>query len=178
MESLKIEVFSARELTCSIRGEILTLCTDAYEEDFAPYLDLLGSAVHVLVRLNGKLVSHAAWVERELRASNLTRPLKSAYIEAVATPVALQRRGYGSAAHAAIPPLLGSFDIAALSPSEGSFYSRLGWEHWEGRLEYRRGVQTFATPDEEVMVLRLPGTPASLDTRATLSVDWREGDVW
>jgi len=178
VESLKIEVVPARELPRSIRREILTLCTDAYEEDFTPYLDLLGSAVHVLVKLNGMLVSHAAWVERELRVSNLATPLKSAYVEAVATPVALQRRGYGSAALSAIPPLLGSFDIAALSPSEGRFYSRLGWERWEGKLEYKRRSQTFATPDEEVMVLRLPRTPPSLDTRATLSVDWREGDVW
>ncbi len=94
---MEIEVVPALELAPGVRSEILALCTDAYEEDFTPYLNLLGSAVHVLVRLNGALVSHAAWVERELRASNLARPLKAAYVEAVATPIALQRRGYGSA---------------------------------------------------------------------------------
>jgi len=34
-----------------------------------------------------------------------------------------------------------------------------------------------ATPDEEVMVLRLPGSPL-LDLDASLAVDWRPGEVW
>jgi hypothetical protein len=34
------------------------------------------------------------------------------------------------------------------------------------------------TPDEQVMVLRLPRTPAGLSLDAPLSAEWREGEFW
>jgi hypothetical protein len=33
------------------------------------------------------------------------------------------------------------------------------------------------TPEERVMILRLPGTPV-LDDTQTLSVEWRPGEAW
>ena len=115
---------------------------------------------------------------RELRADNLRHPLRAAYVEAVAVPATLQGRGYGSRVLAAVPPLLGEFDIGALSPSEVPFYRRLGWEPWRGPLAYRQGAAEVATPDEEVMILRLPRTPDTLDLSARLVTDWWPGDVW
>ena len=35
-----------------------------------------------------------------------------------------------------------------------------------------------ATPDETVMILRLPGTPTDLDLDAALSAEWRRGEPW
>lgn len=178
MQQVQIEVLTAASLGESLRADILSLCSDAYEEDFGPCLDLLSDAVHVLARVQGRLVAHAAWVERELRAANLALPLRAAYVEAVAVPIALQGRGYGTEVLAAIPPLLGEFDIAALSPSEAPYYERLGWELWRGPLTYMHGADEIATPEEEVMILRLPKTPAALNLSAGLSTDWRAGDVW
>lgn len=178
MSPSPIEVISAAELDASVRAEILALCSDAYEEDFAPYLDLLSQAVHVLLRVDGKLVGHAAWVARQLHVENLDMPLRAAYVEAVAVPTALQGRGYGRTVLAALPPLLGEFDIAALSPSEVPFYERLGWELWQGPLSYLLDDAEFIVPDEEVMIYRLAKTPAALDTSDTLSAEWRPGDVW
>jgi hypothetical protein len=34
------------------------------------------------------------------------------------------------------------------------------------------------TPEEDVMIHRLPRTPAHLDLAAELETDWRDGDVW
>ncbi len=175
---MQIDVIRSQVLSPFQRENILSLCSDAYEEDFTRNLEILGDAVHLLGSVGGKLVAHAAWVPRELRASNLAGPMHAAYVEAVAVPTALQRRDYGRQIMAAIPPLLGAYDIGALSPSEAPFYARLGWELWRGPLSYRHDSQLIATPEEEVMILRLPRTPAALDLTAGLSTDWRAGDVW
>ncbi len=173
-----IEVVSSTAVPAAVRQSLLALCSDAYDEDFTAYLQLLSPAVHVFGWLEGELVSHAAWVERALHVDD-ARTLKSAYIEAVATHPRYQRRGYASAVLASIPPLLGEFDLAALAPSHASFYARLGWEQWQGPLTYLdpSGVE-FPTPEEEVMIYRLPRTPASLNLRSKLTTQWRPIEVW
>jgi GNAT superfamily N-acetyltransferase len=160
------------------REELLSLCTRAYGEDFSSYLRLLSPAVHVLAYVDGKLVSHAAWVERQLHAEHVG-PLRTAYVEAVATLPDHQGEGYASAVLSKIPSLVGDFALAALSPSDQGYYRRLGWELWEGPLSYRSPTGAeIPTPEEQVMIYRLPLTPVSLDLRARLSTDWRPGEVW
>lgn len=178
--ALQFEAVPAAALDRTTRAEILAVCSDAYEEDFAAYLELLAGAVHVLGRLDGALVAHAAWVERPLYASNLATPLRAAYVEAVAVPTALQGRGHGTQVLAALPPRLEDYDIAALSPSEPGFYARLGWETWRGPLWYREAGTGAEVPtlEEEIMVLRLPKTPTTLDLSARLGIDWRPLEVW
>ncbi|WP_390349730.1 GNAT family N-acetyltransferase [Variovorax boronicumulans] len=178
MEIPSIQVLKHAELTSTIKGRILALCSDAYEEDFAPHFELLHAATHVLAMVRGEVVSHAAWVPRQLRLSAKRIPLSCAYVEAVATPIRLQRRGLGSMVLRAIDQLLDTYDIAALSPSEPRFYARLGWEMWRGPLYYLKGDERVHTPDEEVMIRRLRRSPAYLDLRQELESDWREGDVW
>jgi GNAT superfamily N-acetyltransferase len=176
--ALQLEVVPAAALDGATRAEILAVCSDAYEEEFSAYLELLAGAVHVLGRHDGALVAHAAWVERPLYAGNLVAPLRAAYVEAVAVPTALQGRGHGTQVLAALPPLLEDYDIAALSPSEAGFYARLGWETWRGALWYRDGDAEVPTPEEEIMILRLPKTPTTLDLSARLGIDWRPLEVW
>lgn len=174
---LSISIVKAPNLSSKQRKEILDVCSRAYEEDFSPYLALLGDATHLLAYLDAELVSHVAWIPRELRLQG-KRPLHTAYVEAVATVPEHQRKGYGSAVLTAIPPLVGEFDIAALSPSEAPYYAKLGWILWKGPLAYLHDAQEIATPDEEVMVYRLPKTPQELDINAKLVTDWRPGEVW
>lgn len=102
----------------------------------------------------------------------------AAYEEAVATLPSMQRRGYARALMRAVPPLLTEHAIALLSPSEEAFYARFGWARWPGPLSYRDGGSVIETPEEEVMNLRLPQTPADLDDRAAIACDWRPGEVW
>jgi len=173
-----LQVVQHADLTAQHRSEIVALCSDAYEEDFAPYFRLLSGATHVLAIESSRIVSHAAWLPRLLRVGRMRLPLSCAYVEAVATPIALQRKGLGTLVLRAIPPLLDGYDVAALSPSNPAFYMRAGWEMCAGRLFYLEGDRRFACEREEVMIHRLPRTPASLDLSADLECDWREGDVW
>lgn len=175
---LQIAVVPSAAVLGALYDELLALCSRAYDEDFAAYLEMISPATHLLARLDGALVSHAAWVERELRVEHLG-PLRTAYVEAVATLPERQGRGYASALLARIPALVGDFDLAALSPSDAGFYRRLGWEMWQGPLSYvaPSGAE-IPTPEEQVMIYRLPRTPATLDLRAKLSTDWRPLEVW
>lgn len=173
-----LHVIHHADLTAALADEILALCSDAYEEDFTPSFRLLGGATHVLAMESGRLLAHAAWVRRQLRWGGSRRPLSCAYLEAVATPVALQRRGLGTLVLGAIPPLLKSFDLAALSPSEPEFYARSGWEMWRGELFYAHEGRRIRCEDEQVMIHRLPRTPFGLDVGDELEADWRDGDIW
>lgn len=172
------EICRSEMLSSSARNELLDLCSRAYEEDFSAYLRLLDPAVHLFARCDGMLVSHVAWVERPLMARGVGR-LRCAYVEAVATAPEHRGRGFATALMARIPSLVGEFDIAALSPSDDRFYRRLGWEMWLGPLSYLEpSGQEVPTPEEQVMIYRLPRTPASLDTHAKLSTTWRPLEVW
>ncbi|MDX2006306.1 MAG: GNAT family N-acetyltransferase [Meiothermus sp.] len=177
MPELSFEVVTGEALSTGVRAEILNLCSSAYNEDFSAHLELLTKPVHVFARLGGRMVSHAAWVERHLQPDGLGL-LRTAYVEAVATLPEAQGKGYASAILSEIPGLVSDFDLAALSPSDPAFYRRLGWELWQGPLLIRRDAGLVPTPDEVVMIRRLPGTPAALNTRVRLSAEWRPGEVW
>lgn len=177
-QELQIELVPSHRLDSALREEIVSLCSLAYEEDFAAYFQLLSPAVHALGRSNGTLVAHLAWVERELRVAGLG-PLRSAYIEAVATLPEHRRRGYASTLLTHIPAWVHEFDLAALSPSDDRFYARLGWELWQGPLSYLApNGEEIDTPQEQAMIYRLPRTPASLDLHAKLTTHWRAIEVW
>lgn len=175
---LQVTLVPSAAVHGKLYDELLSLCSRAYEEDFTEYLKLLSPGMHLLARLDGELVSHVAWVERELRVAGLG-PLRTAYVEAVATLPERQGRGYASALLERIPSLVADFDLAALSPSDEGFYRRLGWVTWEGPLSYRdpAGAEV-STPEEQIMIHRLPRTPAALDLRAGVSTDWRPLEVW
>jgi aminoglycoside 2'-N-acetyltransferase I len=165
------EALSAEDL-----DEVCALCSEAYGEDFAPLLERVGPGVHLLGRRKGNLVSHVMWVTRMLEPASLA-PLRTAYIEAVATAPAFQKRGYATDLMRRLEREIQEFDLAALSPSDEPFYQRLGWETWRGPLFIRRGRVLELTPGENVMILRLPGTPA-LDLDEPLSAEWRRGELW
>ena len=92
-----------------------------------------------------------------------------------------QGRGYASAVLRTVAAQIAldgaPYDVGALSPSDPAFYARLGWELWGGPLSVRLPEGDIATPDEEIMVLRLKATD-DLDVTQPLATNWREGDVW
>jgi hypothetical protein len=48
---------------------------------------------------------------------------------------------------------------------------------WHGPLAIRTEHALLDTPDEEVMILRLAGTPP-LDVYTRLTAEWRQGELW
>jgi aminoglycoside 2'-N-acetyltransferase I len=133
---------------------------------------------HFLIERDGRIVSHAAVVERELHVGGT--PLRTGYVEAVATHPDQQRQGLGTAVmREASDHMRATFELGALGTGEHAFYERLGWATWQGRAYLRTPDGPERTPDEEgfIMVLRTPSTPA-LDLEASISCDWRPGDAW
>lgn len=170
------EVIAASALTSTQRQTILELCSAAYAEDFRPFLDLMADATHVIASLDGQWVSHAAWVTRWLQPAG--QPLlRTAYVEAVATLPAYQGRGLGSAVLRQLAAAITDFDLGGLSPSDPAYYARLGWVLWQGPLAIRTAQGLLDTPSEQVMILRLPRTPALAPT-SLLTAEWREGELW
>ncbi len=172
------------ELSASDLAAIRTLMYVAFasedeEERFADsdWEHALGG-VHVLAELNRAIVGHASVVERVLEVDG--RPVRTGYVEAVATAPALQGHGIGTRVMRAANELIReTCELGALGTGEHGFYERLGWQVWQGPLFVRTPVGEERTPEEEggILVLTTPST-GPLDLGARLSCDWREGDVW
>jgi aminoglycoside 2'-N-acetyltransferase I len=174
---MQVDYIETAALVGDQRRAVLALCRAAYDEDLERYLADVGPGLHALARLDDMLVAHAMIVRRQLETAG--RVLQTAYVELVATHPSAQRRGHGSAVLQALAGQMDAYDIGALSPSDHRFYARLGWELWRGPLFVRTDDGVVPSPpDEQVMVLRLPRTPADLDVHAPLSVEWRPGEVW
>ena len=176
-----MDVAAASALSRAVRHEIITLCETAYHEDFSHLFEQLPGAVHVLARgEDGPLLSHAEFVPRWLRTAG--HEMRTAYVEAVATAPGHQRRGLATAVLQRLGEVVAAdpaWQLAALSPSDAAFYERRGWELWRGPLAIRRDGRLEPTPDDEqVMIQRLPRTPATIDTTALLTAEWREGELW
>ena len=133
--------------------------------------------LHVLAVENG-IVSHAAVVERLLTAAD--RPLRTGYVEGVATAPAHQGRGHASTVMREICKLIReNYELGGLSTGLPDFYARFGWQMWRGPTYTSSpgGPQRTADEDGGVMVLRTKATQ-QLETTLPLMCEWRSGDVW
>lgn len=175
-EGLTLTCVAAADLSQPERAEIVALCTVAYDEDFSDMFDVFPGSSHVLARLDGQLVSHAAWVTRWLQPEGLP-VLRTAFVEAVATAPEHQGKGFASAVLRDLATRVMDYELGALSSSDAAFYERLGWELWRGPLGIRTDPGIQPTPGEEAMILRLPKTPP-LDLNRGLTAEWRVGELW
>jgi aminoglycoside 2'-N-acetyltransferase I len=133
---------------------------------------------HFLCVVDGRVRSHVSVVERTLEADG--RPLRTGYVEAVATLPSDRGRGYaGSLLREATELIVGRDELGALGTDLFDFYRRWGWERWRGRLAVRTADGPVRTPSEEgfVMVRRTRATPA-IDLGGLLTCEPRSGDVW
>jgi aminoglycoside 2'-N-acetyltransferase I len=134
--------------------------------------------MHFVLDHDGVIVAHASVVERELHVGG--RPVRTGYVEAVATAPDRQGAGLGSRIMADVTAYIRDrFELGALGTGRHSFYARLGWQAWTGRSFVRTPDGPRRTPDEDgyILVLRTPSSPP-LDLSASISCDWRRGDVW
>jgi aminoglycoside 2'-N-acetyltransferase I len=134
--------------------------------------------VHFVLDIARDIVAHAAVVERELHVDG--RALRTGYVEAVAVAPDRQGAGLGSLLMDDATSYIGDrFELGALGTGSHRFYERLGWRTWSGPSSVRTADGARPTPDEDgyIMVLRTPSSPP-LDPAASISCDWRPGDVW
>lgn len=134
--------------------------------------------VHFVLDLNGDVIAHASVVERELHIDG--HPLRTGYVEAVATAPDRQGAGFGSLVMADVTAYIRDrFELGALGTGRHRFYERLGWLTWTGPSFVRTADGPRRTPDEDGHILVFP-TPSSppIDLAAPISCDWRSGDVW
>ena len=60
----KLVTVSSNEITQAQTAEVIALCSDVFQMDYAFYMNLGLYRVHVLGYEDGYLVSHALWLER------------------------------------------------------------------------------------------------------------------
>jgi len=133
---------------------------------------------HVIATEGGATVAHAAVVPRALVAAG--RPMRTGYVEGVATAPSRMGEGLGSLVVSKITSLVrDEFELGALSTGRHHFYEHLGWERWRGPTFVRQGEELIRTEDDDdgIMVLRF-GPSQNLDLTASLSCESRSGDAW
>lgn len=151
----------------------------AFEGDFDDHdwEHALGG-VHAVVCDGDAVVAHASVVPRVLEVAG--RPLRTGYVEGVATAASHRGRGLGSAVMTEIGAVLrAEYELGALGTGAYAFYEALGWERWRGPTLVRRegGDTRTAWEDGAIMVLRF-GPSAGIDLAAPLSCEPRPGDDW
>ncbi|HEU0297633.1 MAG TPA: GNAT family N-acetyltransferase [Anaerolineales bacterium] len=174
--NLDLEIVQASQLTPDLRAAIYALCNRAYEAELEPLFNTFENATHVIGFLGTTPVSHAMWVPRWLQAGEHLR-LHTAYIEMVATETQFQRRGFAARVMRRLASAITDFEIGGLCPAEPELYAKLGWDYWRGPLFIRTQAGLLPTPEEKIMILRLPKTPV-LDLDLPLSAEWRRGELW
>ena len=174
---LHVDVVETAALESVDREAILAVCREAYQESLESYLADIGPGVHILGRSEGRVVSHAMFVERWLQPQS-GQLLRTAYVELVATYPDAQRRGHATELMRRVATEIQAFAIGGLSPTDAKFYARLGWESWRGELLVRTATGVIPAGDEGLMVLRLRATPLSLTLDQPISIEWRRGEIW
>jgi aminoglycoside 2'-N-acetyltransferase I len=134
--------------------------------------------LHAIVWEEGRLVGHAAVVQRRLVYRD--RALRAGYVEGVAVRADRRRRGHGAALIAELERVIhAAYDLGALGATDegAALYAARGWRQWRGEtwaLSPSGRVRT-ESEDGDVWVLE---TGVPLDFTQPLTCDWREGDVW
>ena len=180
---MRLRRLSTQELTpeevAAIRALMLAAFVSSEEDGFTDddWDHALGG-VHFVLDLDGEIVAHASVVEREIHVGG--RPLRTGYVEAVATAPDRQGAGLGSIVIADVTAYIrDEFELGALGTGRHRFYERLGWQTWTGPSSVRTIGGERRTPDEDgyILVLQTLSSPP-LDLGATISCEWRPGDVW
>jgi aminoglycoside 2'-N-acetyltransferase I len=147
----------------------------AFTED--DWLHSIGGT-HFIADVAGQIVAHASVVERTLHVAGA--PVRTGYVEAVATRPQLQGLGHGTAVMREVNSLIErDYALGALGTGSQGFYERLGWQIWRGPAYVRTDSSEERTKDEEgyIMVL-LTALTSLISLDAPIACEWRPGDVW
>jgi aminoglycoside 2'-N-acetyltransferase I len=178
--AMRVRIAETAELTTGELEAIRRLMRAAFADGFSDedWRHTLGGR-HAIVEIDGEVVSHGAVVARTLIAGD--RPVRTGYVEGVATHPEYQRKGWGSAVMRTVNRVIEDhFEMGGLSTGVPELYARLGWERWlgptfvDGPTGRRRRTED---DDGGVMVLRTSRT-RHVQLTDELICDWRDGDVW
>jgi aminoglycoside 2'-N-acetyltransferase I len=182
-ERIRLRRAATQELSPAETAAIRELLSVAFGDDEDERFDeddwrhAVGGT-HVLLELDGELVGHASVVERDIHVAG--QPLRTGYVEAVATAPGRQGLGLGTLLMVEVGRLIEErYELGALGTGRHAFYERLGWCMWRGPSSVRTPDGERRTQDEDGYILVLP-TPTGplIDLAAPISCDWRPGDVW
>lgn len=174
-----LSVRHTAHLSARTRAALRDLLGTVYGDDFsADDWDHALGGLHTLAHLEGRLVGHAALVQRAFVVGDL--PRRVGYLEAMGVHPAVQRRGIGGAILRRVNlQVRRGYGFGALSASDEGLglYRAGGWEVWRGPLGVMTPGGRVATPEEEggVLVYAPAGHP---DLTLPLTCDFRSGDVW
>ena len=179
----RLRRLATTELTPAEIAEIRALMDVAFgpddEERFTEddWQHAIGGCHYVLDVAN-EIVSHAAVVERVIRVAG--RPLRSGYVEAVATLPRLQGAGHGTRVMEAVgADIQERYEVGVLGTGRRGFYERLGWRTWRGPSSVRAADGATPTPEDDGYLLVLETARSGpLDITDPISCEWRPGDVW
>ncbi len=174
-----IRIRRTRQLDTATRIAIVELCTAAHGEDYSRlFLYLPTDGQHFIAYRGDQIVSHAVVTTRWVQPERLP-VLRTAYVDAVATLPAYQRRGYGSAIMRELAAHLAEYDLACLETDRPAFYEQLDWQRWRGpRAGRAPDGKLIPTPDQQnIMILRLPATPP-LNLDRLLTIETQTGRIW
>ena len=118
--------------------------------------------LHFVLDVGGEIVTHASVVERMLQVDG--QPLRTGYVEAVATAPSREGAGLGSLVMTAVTSYIReTFELGALGTGRHRFYERLGWVTWRGPTSVRAADGDRRTPEDDgyLMVLETPSSPAA-----------------
>lgn len=179
----RLRRLATEELTSDETNAIRALMAVAFGDDEEERFEdddwehALGGT-HVVLDIGGEVVAHAAVVERELHVAG--RPIRTGYVEAVATAPHRQGQGHGTRVMAEIGAIIAEgYELGALGTGSHHFYERQGWRTWAGPSFVRTATGDRRTSDDDgyILVLTTPKTPP-MDLADPISCELRPGDVW
>lgn len=167
------------DLDVETREGARRMVIDAFQGEFtdADWDHTLGG-MHALICHHGALIAHAAVVQRRLLYRDTA--LRCGYVEGVAVREDWRGQGLGTAVMDAVEQVVrGAYQLGALSSSEAGrhMYTARGWLPWHGTTSVLAPAGLSRTPDDDRTLFILPIT-VELDTKADITCDWRDGDVW
>jgi len=172
-----LKVKKNRYLTEEDIEDVINLCSNAFNEDFRPYMKDFVGGTHILGYCEDVLVSHVLWLNRWVRIENQLL-LKTSFVDAMAVDEKYRKRGFASSMMTRLVGEITKYDIVVLTTNSPDYYKRLGWKEWKRPVNFRRvDGRITSLKDSTLMVLSLPKTPP-LDVHLPLTVVWREGEGW
>lgn len=154
----------------------------AFGENFRTHDWLHGvEGVHVLITENDEMLAHASVVTRTLRSGR--DAFATGYVESVAVHPDEQGRGLGGVVMDHAEAIIREHhQLGALNAVESAapFYSARGWLPWIGptRAVTPDGVVDTYDPADRIFVFPTTSTSLQFADTATLTCDWRDGDLW
>ena len=134
MTDRRIHVAQTEDLEPDELSGLTALCESAFGEPFDGAWKRVGSGLHVMTELAGRLVGHAMIVDRRLYLGHeADTAVDVGYVEHVATAPESQHEGHGTATMRRVGEIIREeYALGGLATGSNRFYQRLGWETWRG----------------------------------------------